>query len=239
MKKTDLPLILLQTLNRLNIRLSTLAEETDGLILKSYNANNFINFQYVDKNSGFEFELIKIELNNSTPFISFNTSPTSNLSNQKTLKKGNEKAVVQNFINWIGWLKIYNESSLTDEDKFLNNYQNEFYTEFEIIDDDASTSPFSIDQQIHIDKYLDYMETKLLSASIIDKSINEIATDIKILRTELGKSTKKVVIKKLSVIFAKLRKSSVKLLGEFYDASKKEIFKRLLSGGFDELSGLM
>ena len=239
MKKTDLPLVLLQSLNRLNVQLPKLAEETDGLVTKTFSDNNLICFEYADEDSGFQFELIKLELSNSTPIISFQISPSSNINNDKSVKRLQEKEVVANFQNWLGWLKVYEKSNLTEEDEFLKKYQEEFYTEFEIVDEDANTSPFSVEQQLFLDQYLAYVETKLIPQAKDNVEIAEIIIDVKLLREDLGRETKKNISKKFSSIFAKLRKSSIKLLGEFYGAAKKELFKRLITGGLDEISGLL
>jgi hypothetical protein len=239
MNKKDLPLTLLQALNRLNVQLSKLGIDNDDLILKTFSDKKLIQFNDNDNTSSFKFELVKVQLSNNDPIFSIDVSPSSQVSNNSVVKHLNEKQVISEFQQWISWLKVFEKSHLTPEDEFLKNYQEEFYTEFEIIDDDANTSTFSTQQQIFIDKYLNYMEVKLLPEAEQDEEINEIVEDIKLLREELGKSTKKKVVTRFSRIFAKLRKSSIKLLGEFYEAGKKELFKRLLNGGFDELTGLM
>ncbi len=239
MNKKDLPLTLLQALNRLNVQLSKLGVDNDDLIVKTFSEKKLVRFDDNDNTSNFKFELVKLELSSNTPVFSVDVSPSSQNSNNSLVKRLNEKQVIAEFQQWISWLKVFDKSSLTPEEEFLKNYQEEFYTEFEIIDEDANTSTFSTEQQIFIDKYLNYMEVKLLPESEHNEEINEIVEDIKILRSELGKSTKKKVVTKFSKIFAKLRKSSIKLLGEFYQAGKKELFKRLISGGFDELTGLM
>jgi len=237
MNKRHLPLKLLQALNRLNIQLSQLGDDNDDLILKTFSEKKLIRFD--DNTSNFKFELVKLELPGNTPLFSIDVSPSSIVSNASVVKRLNEKEVIGEFQQWVSWIKVFEKSHLTPEDEFLKNYQEEFYTEFEIIDKDANTSTFSTEQQIFIDKYLNYMEVKLLSESEQNEEINEIVQDIKLLRGELGKSSKKKVVSKFSRIFAKLRKSSIKLLGVFYEAGKKELFKRLLNGGFDELTGLM
>ncbi|GGG34103.1 hypothetical protein GCM10011344_38560 [Dokdonia pacifica] len=239
MNKKDLPLIQLQSLNRLNVQLSKLGVDNDGLIIKTYNEKKLIRFDDNDSSSNFKFELVKLEFPGNTPIFNIDVSPSSQNSNSSLVKRLNEKQVIGEFQQWISWLKVFDKSHLTPEEEFLKNYQEEFYSEFEIIDEDANTSTFSTEQQILIDKYLNYMEVKLLPESKQNEEINEIVEDIKLLRGELGKTTKKKIVTEFSKIFARLRKSSIKLLGEFYEAGKKELFKRLISGGLDELTGLM
>jgi hypothetical protein len=239
MNKKDLPLTLLHSLNRLNVQLTKLGDDNDDLIAKTFSLKKLIRFDDIDKTSDFKFELIKLELYQNAPLFSIDVSPSSSVSNASVVKRLNEKQVISEFQQWISWLKVFEKSHLTPEDEFLKKYQEEFYTEFEIIDEDANTSTFSTEQQIYIDKYLNFIEVKLLSESEENTEIIEIIEDVKLLRSELGKSTKKKIVTKLSKIFAKIRKTSVKLLSEFYEAGKKELFKRLLSGGFDELTGLM
>ncbi len=90
--------------------------------------------------------------------------------------------------------------------EFLKKYQEEFYTEFEIVDEDANTSPFSVDQQLFLDQYLAYLETKLISQADDNVEVAEIITDVKLLREDLGKATKKNISKRFGVIFCKTSK---------------------------------
>ncbi len=239
MNKKDLPLALLQSLNRLNTQLIKLAEDNDDLISKTFSEKKLILFKDIDSESNFKFEIVKLGFSGNIPLFSIEMSPFSTFNNNSAIKQLNEKQAILEFQQWINWLKAFEKNHLTPEDEFLKKYQEEFYTEFEIIDEDANTSTFSIKQQIFIDKYLNQLEAKLLPESKQNEEITEIVNDIKSLRTELGKDTKKKIITKFSRIFAKLRRSSIRLLGEIYDAGKKELFKRLISGGVDELTGLL
>jgi len=239
MNKKDLPVLALQALNRLNVQLWKIAESRQELIERTFNSDKLACYSDIDVSSTFKFELKKVALAKETPVFTIELSPSSNISNDIVNVTTNEKAVLHQFESWIGWLSVYDRTNLTPEEEFFKKYKEEFYTEFEIIDDDSETDSFELKQQLFIDQYLEHMEIKLLPISKEDIEIKEIVEDIKDLRKNLGKESKKKVIRKLSSVFAKLRKSSVKLLGEFYSEAKKELFKRLISGGLDDIVGLL
>lgn len=240
MNKKDLPILLLESLNRLNVQLLKIAETNDDLITKNFNVNSLLVFKDIDHRSKFIFEITKIELVSiNTPYYTVALTPSSINNNDGGIVELLEAEILERFQTWINWLKVFEKSHLTPEDEFLERYKEEFYTEFEIVDDDADKSPFSQKQQLFLDQYLNNLEVKLFPESETDEEIAEVLQDVIDLRKSLGKDTKKKAIKKFSSILAKLRKSSIKLLGEVYSIAKKEIIKRLLNGGLDEITGLL
>ena len=239
MNKKDLPVTALQALNRLNVQLEKIAQSQEDLVERTFNDSNLVCYSDIDANSTFKFELKNIELSKETPIFTVELSPSSNISNDLKDFRTGEKQILQQFSNCIGRLGVYERTNLTSEEEFFRKYKEEFYTEFEIIDEDAETTTFELKQQLFLDQYLEHMENKLLPAAKDDIEIQAVVSDVQELRQNLGKETKKKVIKRFSSIFAKLRKSSVKLLGEFYTEAKKELFKRMITGGLDDIMGLL
>ena len=240
MKKTDLSVKLLQSLNTVNLQLKKICEETNGLITYTFSEDKLICFKYKDYDSKFKFEIVDLNLSpNSTPVFKIAHIPASSTSVAALRSEKNNKDILNFFQTWIGWIKVYEKSDLTDEDKILKQYEEEFYTEFEILDEDANTTPYSLDQQLQIDQYLEKVQLKLEQSNLTDEIKKEITTDVAELRADLGRSTKTTVVKKMSSIFAKIRKASVSVLKDFYDIGKKEVYKRMLSGGIEEAGQLI
>jgi hypothetical protein len=123
--------------------------------------------------------------------------------------------VISHFNQWIDILTRYNSVSLTLEDKLLVDYQEEFFIDFKIIDDEADTKPFSIKQQAIFDKLIIEMIKELSEHK--DLELDEIVSDLE----ELGKThqllVKNGVMKKFSLILAKIRKKSISLMMHVYD----------------------
>lgn len=239
MNKKDLPVAALQALNRLNVQLEKIAQSQEDLVEKTFNESNLVCYSDIDANSTFKFELKNVELSQETPIFTVELSPSSYINNDLKDSRTVEKQILQQFSNWIGWLGVYERTDLTPEEEFFRKYKEEFYTDFEIIDEDAETTTFELKQQLFLDQYFEYMENKLLPVAKGDIEIQAVVSDVQELRQNLGKETKKKVIKRFSSILAKLRKSSVKLLGEFYTEAKKELFKRMIAGGLDDIMGLL
>jgi hypothetical protein len=239
MNKKDLQIELLESIVRVNTRLLKFYEDEKALIDSEYNDNKLLKFKDADINSNFKFEIVKLELVKNVPVYSVERAPSSRIDNNKSILRLSEKTITEEFAQWVRWLKIYDQSSLTLEEKILKQYENEFYSDFEIVDEDSNESSFSVEQQLFLDQYLNYVEDKLLQGSEKNAEIENIIEDVQELRKCIGKETKKKIIKGLSKIFAKLRQSSITLLREFYSVAKKELLKQLLLGGLDEISGLI
>ena len=135
-------------------------------------------------------------------------------------------------------LQEYNDTILSPNEKILKSYEEEFYTEFEIVDDDAWDKPFNLQQQLYLDKYLEIIEESL-ELQQDDETIKPILLETKELRNNLTNETKKSAIKKFSKILSKIRKHGLKLLKEIYTEAKKEIIKRIIDGSLDGLDNML
>ncbi len=133
------------------------------------------------------------------------------------------------------WLKLLEEYETVNsffDDPIVKSFKDEFYAEFEMIDDDADINPFSTKQILLLDEHLDTVHDKL-SEFITEENaydIQEIQEDIILLRDNLTRKSKKWVVSKLTNIWAKVAKQGPKFLKEFLSESKRELIKEGVKG---------
>ena len=169
--------------------------------------------------------------------FSFNPQSESDIGRYKGA--GNLQEVIHKFENWVRIVSGYNNVKVSKEDTFLATATDQFYEEFKIVDDDADTNPFSNDQQFSLYKFLDFMKQKVEESMLDETKVKEILDDIKFLQESLASSTKKKVIKCLANLFAKTKALSIKLLLDIFDVAKKEIIKKILYGGLEEINNVI
>lgn len=136
------------------------------------------------------------------------------------------------------WLKLLNEYETVNsffDDPITKSFREEFYAEFEIIEDDADTKPLNTKQILLLDSYLDSIDTKLaeFTTHANSQDIKEIKEDILLLRDNLTKKSKKWVVSTLTNIWAKIAKQGTKFIKEFLSESKKELIKQGVKGLID------
>ena len=142
------------------------------------------------------------------------------------------KQLEQYFTEWLMFIEKYDQIKTIYDDPIEKKYREEFYAEFEIIDDDADTSSFNLNQQLWIDNYLDRVLLALENHTE-EKSnpeIQEIIKETLDLKKDLTKTTKKVIVQKLSKIWALARKHGLTILKEIYVEFRNELIKQLIQG---------
>lgn len=129
--------------------------------------------------------------------------------------------------NWIILLEGYEKVKTFFDDPILDAFAEEYFTEFEIIDEDAELKPFTTKQVFILDDHLDYIQNKIDKFQTEENKIEiqEIKNDVVELRNNLTKKPKKWVIKQLSKIWAKITKQGPKLMKEFLNETKKLAIK--------------
>jgi len=130
---------------------------------------------------------------------------------------------------------LLNEFDNTDsffDDPILNSFRDQYYAEFEILEEDADIKPLNTNQILFLDSHLEDIEKKLdkYKSDKNSDDIEEIKGDIKILRENLTTKSKKWVIENLSKVWAKITKQGTTLLKEFLSESKREMIKQGVKG---------
>jgi hypothetical protein len=136
------------------------------------------------------------------------------------------------FQTWIKLLDEYENVESFFDDPIIKSFSEEYFTEFEIIDEDAHIKPLNTKQILLLDSHLEELGERLVAFSTKENTdeISQIQEDIVKLRENLTNKSKKWVIKRLSKIWAKIAKQGTKFIKEFLSESKKEVIKQGVKG---------
>lgn len=231
-KKKDLPLAILKALEPyVNLR----GEKFDVIESKE----NLLNVIDKDINSGFHFTIAKYEKssNTNTYRLLISRRPSSEHDNGSYSAWIEISGLTKQFDYWLKLLNDFENSKSFFDDPITTAYKEEFYSEFEIIDDDAGTNPLNTKQILLLDSYLETVENKLteFTNETNTQDIQEIKEEILLLRENLTKKSKKWVVSKLTTIWAIIAKQGTKFIKEFLSESKKEIIKQGVKGLIDHV----
>lgn len=225
-RKKDLPLVILKALEPYVGLKGDKIEVIDP-------KENLLKVIDKDVNSDFHFTIEKYQkANNNTYQFLMTRSP----------KNTNDNGQYQTWVEVSGltgqfdvWLKLLNEYETVNsffDDPITKSFREEFFAEFEIIDDDADINPLNIKQIMLLDSYLELVDDEL--NVFLDESnsqdIQEIKEEIFLLRDNLTKKSKKWVVSKLANIWAKIAKQGTKFIKEFLNETKKELIKQGVKG---------
>ncbi|MEI6949935.1 hypothetical protein V9K67_22300 [Paraflavisolibacter sp. H34] len=240
MNKKNLPLSLLKDTDQLLKEFQKLTFENEDIIHKIDDDKSLLLFRDKEHPSFYFQVTTPNQTSDHRSFFHFQFVPHNEHSIERNATFNNAlPEVVKNFNYWISLLRQYNEINLSEEDFITQQYEEELFHEFEIVDDDAYIKPFEHEKQIFLYKLLTYVESELKKEDNRDVKIQELICETQDLKENIQNLTKKNVIRKLSKIFAKVKKHGIKLFQEVLNEAKKELIKKALSGGIDEISSLM
>lgn len=229
-KKKDLPLIILKALEPyvgLKGDKFEVVEPKEKLLMVIDND--------VDSNFHFTIEQYQKNKSNNTFQFLMTRSPKSTSDNGQHQTWVEISGLGGQFDSWIKLLDEYENVNSFFDDPITKSFKDEFYAEFEIIDDDADTSPLNTKQILLLDSYLDSIDNKLseYATEINTQDIQEIKEEILQLRDNLTRKSKKWVVSKLTNIWAKIAKQGTKFIKDFLNESNKELIKQGVKGVID------
>lgn len=227
-KKYALEPVLVMSIASINKKISEITTENSDIISARYE-DKLIKIEHIDPASPFKFHLIDVKFNEiyksqAEFFVEY--SPYAEDALLRIISDRREEYIIDLFTSWIDLVRKVHTTNLIPEDAIFSKSKQEIYDDFKIIDEDAGTTPFSIEQQLLLDRYLEHITEKVKSSNDNSPNSKEFVRDISELRNSLGKLSKREIIEKLSSNFAKLRAHSVKLFGEVYSVAKKESIKK-------------
>ncbi|HMU06134.1 MAG TPA: hypothetical protein PJ990_21015, partial [Saprospiraceae bacterium] len=140
------------------------------------------------------------------------------------------------FATWVDSVKKMEEITKKYYEPFANFYNNEF-TDFFINDDgDSNINPFEIDRQELIYYFLIFAKKRIFQSNDLSNKDKELLIiDVCYLEEELPNLTKKNFVDALSKFAQKTKQMSNKLFHDIFDVLKKEIIKKLLYKGADQI----
>lgn len=188
-----------------------------------------INFKDSDPESDFYFKIKKVNSYNVNKQITYSVSykPYSHETLESKLFYLKLNEIGKNFSQWLSYLEEYNLDSPIFDDVFAYTYYNNLEVDFTIVDDDSNFSPFSIQQQELILKFLDKAKAILGQE---DKENEDVVNSLELIeetRSEISTSTKLKVIHGIRKFVALAYKVSIetgkKILIEFTTELAKKI----------------
>lgn len=222
--KKNHTLILLQTVERLFKRIRTFVEVNNDILELTKNEPFELEIEDKSKYSDFKFSVSNPTQNSSNKIIfeaEFNPTNSTSLASRKVPTE--ENSIVTLLEQWTNLIKAYNKTELSAEESILNEYEQEFYANFEILDEDADTKPFELEKQVIIHNYFVNVIHILKQNEEENADLIKEAEEIK---EEIPSMTKRTTLKRISGFFAKVRKKSLPLLKEVLELGRKEVFKR-------------
>lgn len=121
---------------------------------------------------------------------------------------------------------------------FLNDYTEEFFAEFEFVDEDDDASTYDSQKQIALYNALEQLELSLRNMAP-NETITEILNETESLKENIQNLSKGATKKRVAKIFAKIKKGGIKLLKDIADVGYKEIIKAALHGGVENIGNLL
>lgn len=182
-----------------------------------------------DSESEFHFSILDYKKSPNGVFQFYMQRSPKNQNEPKEYQTWVDVSSLQaQFNTWIELLQQYEATSSFFDDPILNSFSDEFYAEFEIIDEDAQTKPLNTKQILLLDEYLESVELKIdeFKNEKNSEDIQDIKSDIIFLKENLTTKPKAWVMKKLSRIWGKMAKQGVVFIKEFLAESKKEAIKQ-------------
>lgn len=129
------------------------------------------------------------------------------------------------FSHWLTVIKGYQNVKSVYDDPILKQYAEDFYTEFESADEDATTVSFNLKQQLLLDSALSQV-IQVLESKKDDtnrEAISELIEQAEEIQATVTESTKQETLTKMSKLFAKIQKGSIKWIKDVYPIIEKEV----------------
>jgi hypothetical protein len=228
MKKT-IPLSVLETLQ-------PVADANKELVKPIRDANALFHLIDIDPDSDFYFKVSKQEnrqnlLHYLVEFKPRHRDMITDHGEWVTLE-----GILKHANNWVNTIKSFNKIRTYFDDPILQAYEDRFWQQVNIVDEDAEYMPFDFEQQQFLDDYLFSADQKIENLKT-GKSENEVQqlltlqTQARELRSELTKLPKHTIIKKLTRFWAGAQKVGLDVLKEVFIGVSAELIKRLISPG--------
>lgn len=191
-----------------------------------------------DEDSDFYFNIELYKIDNGSLKLLIDFAPENKLSikNKKIWIKSTD--LKKFFSEWLGLLERYDTVKTVFDDPITQAYADEFFDEFELIDDEAE-NPLSIKQALIIDEHLDELDSGIQKYvnSGNKKEISLLQEGIIDLKENLTNHSKKKVIKSLTRLWARIARLGIPLVKEFLNEAKKQIIKESVRYLMDKATG--
>lgn len=195
--------------------------------------NNLLYAKDKDPSSDFYFVIEKYEISSDGREIYYiGHSPKDEKEVKATAFRVLRDDLRATFNSWILSLENYDKIKSFYDDPILESYEEEFFANFELVEEGADTRPFKTTQILQLDYLLEQVSTRLIE--MVDENnreeIKSIITEITEVRENLPTRPQKWIAEHVSKIYAKIAKQGIKFMKEFWAEGKKEIIKNIVKG---------
>jgi hypothetical protein len=194
-----------------------------------------ITFVAVNKSLPFYFEVKAVkDIGNGGVDYMMVWKPTSKTAVKESSSNGGLDQITTRFKQWAQIVGEYGNIRLSRKDKFTAESAEQFYADFELVDEDANTAPFDNDKQVLVYKLLEFIKETVEHVEDGNQEESKlIVQQIESLQQIIPTVTKAAVLKELSKVYAKVKSYSMKAFVAVYDVAKKELIKHYLYESMD------
>lgn len=236
----QLPLAVLRDIKNLLDSFDTPYKINSDIILRiEDNESNILKFKNIG-NEDYSFTVKSPKLQSNTNqivyFCNYKPSNDSNFNGQEGVF--DFKSIKVSFDNWINLMRELEKYRNILSEPFLKEYTDEFFAEFEFIEEDDDNNHYEEQKQIDLYNALDKLELYLKNqeqSEIIEGVIKEIID----LKENIQNISKGATKKRVAKIFAKIKKGGIKLFKDVVEVGYKEIIKAALHSGADNIGNLL
>ncbi len=216
--KKKLPINLIRIINPI------LTQNQD---LISFETSDEFMFKFVDKDSTSDFVFTIHTIDAKDDEYKITRKPKNKTNNSEFTYWMDFEEVVEILKDWINTISEYSSTNSVFDDPILMGFSEQYYDQIKILDEDADIRPFTVEQIIKLDKYLENVVLKLEDYRSNENSseITNIVEETETLRKDLTKSTKNQVLKRLTRIWGKISKQGIPLIKGIVKEGIKEAIK--------------
>lgn len=165
--------------------------------------------------------------------VLFNVARIAGSSDSKLMS---DHEIIQTFNNWLSLVYEYEKFEIPEFYKSVEDqYAEEFYHELKLIDEDADFKPFSLNEQLRIDSYLEKtIECVKVEQEGSSEDYSEIIDAADKLRKDQSKLSKNATLNKLSVLLGKIRAKSIPFFKMIFNEFTKTLMSEMLKKSLGE-----
>jgi hypothetical protein len=165
--------------------------------------------------------------------FSINVSPSSETSLYEFRSGLKSKSLKFYLEKWEELLNRYDDlKSPFFDDPVVSEYEDEFFTQWKILEEDADTKPFDLQRQLLIDKYLETSIQKLEAQKTKEneEEIEAVKAQATEVRQNLTRQTKNQVVRGLAKFWAMARKMGLDVLRDIFIDLASGVIQKMLMG---------
>jgi hypothetical protein len=136
---------------------------------------------------------------------------------------------------WLSIIEGYFSTKTILDDPLLESYEDQFYSQFEGLDDTAAQSGLSLEHQLKLNEYLTFVQGKVAtlkegrSAEDVAK-LEEIEAEAKELQSNMTRENKGAIARRLARMWAKAQRVGLDVIKEIFVSVASEIATKMLTG---------